>query len=232
MTKRSFLIYYNYYINPTPPQLRPNSPMNLTTNRRTTPKTKKPLWWVVKGMEGRFGVGGDCFRMSTATMLSAEDLAATAAAALATRPALAFSATLTSSAAIVERTRDGVAGHDGVGGHDGAGGVELLAGGSAQGVDGLAVIDHGVPLPEELEPLLEGVEEVVLDLVAVPAATVRRAEGGHHRPRDPLRRRLRVKPRRRWSRDLLRRHAGVRQLLRRDPARESCRRTRRRRASA
>ena len=40
MTERSFLIYYNDYINLTPPQLRPNSPMNLTTNRRTTPKTK------------------------------------------------------------------------------------------------------------------------------------------------------------------------------------------------
>ena len=81
------------------------------------------------------------------------------------------------------------------GGHDGAGGV-------GQGVDGLAVVEHVVPLPEELEPLLEGVEEVFLDLVAVPAATVQRAEGGRHRPRDPLRRRLRVKPRRRWSRDL------------------------------
>ena len=112
-------------------------------------------------MEGRFGVGGDCFRMSTATMLSAEDLAGTAAAASATRPALAFSALLASSATIVERTRDGVAGHDG------AGGVELLAGGSAQGVDGLAVVDHVVPLPEELEPLLVGMEEVVLGLVVV-----------------------------------------------------------------
>ena len=58
-------------------------------------------------------------------------------------------------------------GLEGVLGHDGAGGVHLGVGGGAQGVDGLAVVDHVVPLPEILEPLLEGVDDLVLGLVVV-----------------------------------------------------------------